>query len=225
MDQPYFNRHNIVNALFTSPSSSHLEHVTMPELLEEPIAEVKEESAHIADTGEPSGSTLADETPAEPVIECHESTAESSDTPEAPALSDSISGTAMVDESVAELDESVAVLEEPVADLDEPIAVLEEPVAVHEESSAAVPEVTSASDDEPAGEHAVFESTSEAPELADEPIEAPAIEEAAAVLAAPIAEAADQCSVDSAAAADVVADQVTEIHDAAAQVDEADALA
>ena len=79
-------------------------------------------------------------------------------------------------------------------------------------------------DDEPCAEHAAFESTSEAPELADEPIEIPAIEEVAAVLAAPIAEAADQCSVDSAAEAQVVADQVTEIHDEAARVDEADAF-
>ena len=197
----------------------------MPELLEESIAEVKEQTAHVADTGEASGSALADETRAEPVIEFHESIAESSDKLEAPALSDSVSENAMVDESVAVLEEPVAVLEEPVAVLEEPVAVLEEPVAVLEEPSAAVPEETGALDDEPGAEHAAFEYTSEAPEVADEPIEIPAIEEVAAVLAAPIAEAADQCSVDSAAEAHAVANQVAEIHDQAARVDEAVAFA
>jgi hypothetical protein len=228
----------------------------MPELLEESIAEVKEQSALVADTGEASSSTLADETQAEPVIECHESTAESSDKLESPAWLDSGSEKAMVDESIAVLEEPVAVLEEPsaavleepsaavldetgaileepsAAVLDESVAVLEEPsaavpeepVAVLEEPSAAVLDETGAIDNEPGAEHAAFESTSEAPELADEPIEIPAIEEAAAVLAAPIAEAADQGSVDSAAEPNLVADQVTETHDETARVDGADAL-
>ena len=166
----------------------------MPELLEESIAEVKEQeqSAHVADTGEVSGSTLADETRSEPVIESHESSAYISDKLEAPSLTESVSENAMVDEPVADLDE-------PVADLDEP--------------SAAVPEETGTLDDEPGIKQAAFECTSEAPELADEPIERSAIEEAAAVLAAPIAEAADQCSVDSATEAHSAANQVTEIHD------------
>jgi hypothetical protein len=174
----------------------------MPELLEESIAEIKEQSACVADTGEASGSTLADEIGAEPVSEYLESTAESSDGLEAPALFDSSSENTMVDESVA--------------DLEEPIAVLKEP-------PAAVQEETGALDDEPSAEHASFECTSEAPEPADEPMEIPAIEDAAVMLAAPIAEATDECSADSAAEAHVVADQVTQIHDQAARVDEADA--
>ena len=61
--------------------------------------------------------------------------------------------------------------------------------------------------------------------LADEPIEIPAIEETAAVLAEPIAEAADECSVDAAAEVHVDDNQVTETDDEAAPVDEADAFA
>jgi hypothetical protein len=203
-----------VSASFTSPSSSHLEHFTMPELLEESTAEVMEQTAQVADTAEFSGSAVADETQAEPVIECHEPAAESIDKREAPVLSDSVIENAMVDESVA-------VLEEPVAILEEPIAVLEEPVAVFDEPAAAVPEETGAMHDEAGAEHAAFECTSEAPVLTDEPIEIPAIEEPAAVLAEPIAEAADLCSDEAAAEAHTVANEVTEIHDQAAQVDEA----
>ena len=205
----------------------------MPELLEEPIAEVKEQTDHVADTCEASGPALADETRAEPVIEFHESITESSDNPEAPALSESVSENAVVDESVAVLEEPVAVLEEPVAVLEEPVAVLEEPVAVLEEPSAveleepsaAVPEETGALDDEPGAALAPFVDPAEAPEVADEPIEIMAIEEVADVLAAPIAEAADLSSVDSAAEAHAVADQVAEIHDQDARVDEAVAIA
>jgi hypothetical protein len=193
----------------------------MPELLEESIAEAKEQeqSAHVADTGEVSDSTLADETRSEPVIECLESSADISDKLEAPVLTDSASENAIVEEPVPALEEPVAVLEEPVADLEEPVADLEEPVAglgesvadlgepvaVLDEPSAAVPEETGTLDDEPGTEHTAFECTSEAPELADESIERPAIEEVADVLAAPIAEAADQCSVESATEAHAAA--------------------
>jgi hypothetical protein len=185
----------------------------MPELLEESIAEFKEQTAHVADADETSGPAVADERQAEPLIECHESTAESGDKLEAPVLSDSLSENAMVDELVAVVEEPVAVVEEPVAVLEEPVAVLEERVAVLEQPAAAVAEETGVVHDEPGAEHAAFECTSEAPVLADEPIEIPAIEEPAAVLADPIAEAADQCSVEATAEAHLVADQVTEIHD------------
>jgi hypothetical protein len=183
----------------------------MPELLEESIAEIKEQSACVADTGEAPESTITDETKAEPVSEYLESTAESSDRLETPALSDSGGENIVFDESVA--------------DLEEPIAVLEEPIAVLEEPSAAVQEETGALDDEPGAEQSAFEPTSEALELADEPIEIPAIEEeeVAVVLAAPIEEAADHCSVDSVAEEHVVPNQMTEIQDQAAPVDEADA--
>jgi hypothetical protein len=197
----------------------------MPELLEESIAEIKEQTTPVADTGAPSGSAIADERQAEPVIERNESTAESSDKLEAPVLSDSASENAMVDESVAVLEvpvavveQPVAVLQEPVAVLEEAVAVLEEPVAVLEEPAAAVLDETGALHDEPGAEHAA----SEAPGLPDEPIELPAIEEQASVLAEPIAEAADQCSVEAAAEAHVVANQVSEIHEQDARVDEAD---
>src|SRR3954447_19104211 len=112
----------------------------MPELLEESIAEVMEQTAHVADTAESSGSAVADETQAEPIIECHESAAESLDKLEAPVLSDSDIENAMVAESVDVLEEPVAVLEEPAAVLEEPIAVLEEPVAVLEEPIAVLDE-------------------------------------------------------------------------------------
>jgi hypothetical protein len=183
----------------------------MPELLEESIAEVKEQTAHVADTVESSGSAVANETQTEPVIECRESTAESSDKLEALVLPGSVSENAMVDDSVA-------VVDEPVAVLDEPVAVLEEPTAVGFEETSAV-------HDEPGAEHAAFQCTSEALVLADEPIESPAIGEPAVVLAEPIAEVADLCSVEAAAEANVVADQVTESHDEAAPVDEAAGLA
>ena len=120
----------------------------MPELLDESIAEIKEQTAHVADTGEASGSAVADERQAEPVIECDESTAECSDKLEAPVLSDSVCENAMVDESVA-------VVEEPVAVLNESVAVLEEPVAVLEEPVAAVPDETGTLQDDPAAEHAI----------------------------------------------------------------------
>ena len=149
----------------------------MPDLLEESIAEIKEQTAHVADTGGFSGSAVADETQAEPVIECHECTAESSDKLEAPVSSDSISEIAMVDESVAVLEEPVAVLEEPavpeetVAVLDEPIAVPDEPVVVLEESIAVL--------DEPV---AVLDEPIAVP---DEPIVV--LEESIAVLDEPVA--------------------------------------
>jgi hypothetical protein len=205
----------------------------MPELLEEPIAEIKDETAHVADTGESSGSAVADERQAEPAIEFHESTAESSYKLEAPVLSDTVSENTMVDESVAVLEEPVAaheepvaILEEPVAILEEPAAILEEPVAVLEEPAAvleepvavlaepaAALEETGALPDEPVAEQAAFESTSEAPGLTDEPIEIPATEGEAAVLAEPIAEVAELCSVAADTEAHVISDEVTEIHD------------
>jgi hypothetical protein len=182
----------------------------MPELLEESIAEVKEQTADVADSAESSSLAVAAETQVEPVIECRESTPESCDKLESPVASDSVSESAMVADPVAVLDEPVAVVADPVAVLEEPVAVVEEPVAVLEQPAAAGPEETGAVHDEPCAEHAAFGCTSEAPVLAHESIEIPAIEEPAAVLEEPMAESADQCSVEATAEGDLVANEVAE---------------
>jgi len=139
----------------------------MPELLEEPVTEVKEPLAESAEAAEITTSPSSEALDADPFIASQDPIVEVSDSPETSILADQATEVPAVEETVAVLEEPTAEAAELVeaectlesqvlADQITEIPVSEEPVAVLEEPVSEAAELDEA------------ESTSDAPALAEQ---------------------------------------------------------